>query len=303
MVALEFQLKEIKSIVDKFQSMPQIPLSMHPGAEQGLPYELSAAYQRLTGQGIQTSFVINLLKQAQKEIDSETIKKPALVDAWIVRQLLNSVTVAANPTQNRYHVFMGPGGQGKTTSLVKFASHLVLKERKRIAIVSLDTVKVGAPDQMRIYAQILNVPFAVVRNGEEWRVAEHKLKDVQHILVDCPGLSLKTMEEAEWLKKVIPPAELDRKIHYVSSILARDEDALEMASRYQMIGFHDAIFTRIDESGRQGLIINFQAQFQTPLHSFSTGSRIPEDYEFASKERVIDFIFKLSRISQKEEAK
>lgn len=302
MRALESQVRELKSLVERFQHMPQIPMSMHPGAEQGLPFELSPVYQRLTQQGIQAQLVTNMLKKAQKELDFDSLKRPALVEAWIVRQLLNSIDIVKNPTQNRYHVFLGSTGQGKTTTLVKFASELVLKEKKTIAIISLDTVKVGAADQLKIYAQILNVPFAIVRTPEEWRVAETKLSHVQHILVDCPGFNLRSMEEVDWLKRMLPPPEFNRSLHYVQSVLARDEEALDLAGRYQMLGFHDVIFTRIDESSRQGLMLNFQEHFNKPLHSFGIGPRIPEDYEFASKERVIDFLFKLSKVSKKEES-
>lgn len=300
--ALQSQVSELKALVERFQHMPQIPMTMHPGAEQGLSFELSPVYQRLTQQGIQPQAVTQMLKKAQKELDGETLKRPAMVEAWVVRQLLNSIEVSANPTGSRYHVFMGSTGQGKTTSLVKFASHLVMKEKKTIAIISMDTIKVGAADQLRIYAQILNVPFAIVRTPEEWQVAEQKLKGVQHILVDCPGFNLRSMEEVDWLKSMLPPPELNRSIHYVQSALARDEEVMDLAGRYQMLGFHDVIFTRLDECSRQGLLLNFQERFRVPLHSFGLGSRIPEDYEFATKERVIDFIFKLSKVSRKEES-
>ena len=299
--ALESQVRELKALVERFQHMPQIPLTMHPGAEQGVSYEMSTVYQRLTGQGINPTSVTQMLKKAQKELDFETAKKPAMVEAWIVGQLLQSIEISQKPTQSRYHVFLGSTGQGKTTSLVKLASHLVLKEKKTIAVISLDTIKVGAADQLRIFAQILNVPFAIVRTPEEWRVAEEKLKNVQHILVDCPGFNLRSMEEVDWLKTMLPPPELNRSLHYVQSALARDEEAIDLAGRYQMLGFHDVIFTRLDESSRQGMLLNFQERFKVPLHSFGIGPRIPEDFEFATKERVIDFIFKLSKVSKREE--
>ncbi|MBX3022578.1 MAG: flagellar biosynthesis protein FlhF [Bdellovibrionales bacterium] len=298
--ALESQVRELKAIVERFQAVPQIPMSMHPGAEQGLSYELSGIYQRLTTQGVQPQIVTALLRKAQKEIDTETLKKPALVDAWVVRRLLDTVEVTAQPTASRYHVFVGSTGQGKTTTLVKFASHLMLKEKRTIAIISLDTMKLGAADQLRLYAQILNVPFAIVRTPEEWRVAEQKLAHVNHILVDCPGLSLRHAEEREWLQRMLPPS-ASKSTHFVQSILARDEETLEIASRYQSIGFNDVIFTRLDESGRQGMILNFQDRFKVPLHSFAFGTRIPEDFEFASKERVVDFLFKLSKVTRREE--
>jgi flagellar biosynthesis protein FlhF len=298
--ALESQVRELKAIVDRFQTVPQFPMSNHPGAEQGLPYELSNIYQKLTTQGLQPGYVANMLKTAQKEMDVETLRRPAMVDAWAVRHMLNAVEVTPNPLQGRYHVFMGSAGQGKTSSLVKFASHLVLKERHTIAILSLDTIKVGAAEQLRIFAQILNVPFAIVRGPEEWKVAEQKLGRVQHILVDAPGLSLHSMEEAEWLKRIMPPVEFNRTLHYVQSATARDEDAIDLASRYQMIGIHDVIFTKLDETTRHGSLVNFQQITGVPIHSFGTGTRIPEDFELASKERVVDFIFKLTRLNREE---
>jgi flagellar biosynthesis protein FlhF len=300
---LESQVRELKALVEQFQKIPQVSFTMHPGADQGLPYELSAMYQRLTGQGMQVQLVTMLLQKCAKELDANALKKPAMIDAWVVRHLLNTIEVSKAPIQSRYHVFMGCTGQGKTTTLVKFASHLLLKEKKTIAIISLDNLKVGAADQLRIYAQILNVPFAIVRSKEEWAIAQKKLGHVHHILVDCPGLNLRSMEEADWLKGMLPPAEFGRNIHYVQSILARDEETFDIAGRYQMIGFHDVIFTRLDESSRQGLVLNFQDKFRVPMHSFGLGSRIPEDYEFASKERVVDFIFKLSSFSKREDSK
>ncbi|NJL24709.1 MAG: hypothetical protein HC902_05770 [Calothrix sp. SM1_5_4] len=234
-------------------------------------------------------------------MDAESLKKPALVDAWVVRHLLNTVETAAAPSAARYHVFMGSAGQGKTSALVKMASRLVLAEKKRVAIVSLDSIKLGAADQLRLYAQILNVPFGIVRGPQEWNVAERKLADVHHILVDCPGFSLRGSEEIEWMRRMLPPAEYGRALHYVQSILARDEETIEIAGRYQALGFHDAIFTRLDESSRQGLILNFQERFKVPIHSFSFGARIPEDFEFATKERVVDFLFKLSKFTRREE--
>jgi flagellar biosynthesis protein FlhF len=301
-IALQNQVRELKSLVEKFQQMPQIPMTMHPGAEQGLPFELSPMYQRMTSQGVNPQLVTAMLKRASKELDHDNIRKLAMVDAWMVRQIMNSVEVSATPFLGRYHVFLGCTGQGKTTTLVKFASHLLLKEKKTIAIISLDTIKVGAADQLRIYAQILNVPFAIVRNAEEWKVAQQKLGHINHILVDCPGFNLRTMEEVEWLKSILPPAEMGRQLHYVQSVLARDEETFDIASRYQMIGFHDVIFTRLDESSRQGLLLNFQEKFKVPIHSFGLGNRIPEDYEFATKERVVDFLFKLTKVSKKEES-
>jgi flagellar biosynthesis protein FlhF len=299
-VALESQIVELKGMLEHFQRMPQTMLGgAHPGFEEGLPYDLSFAFQRLKQAGVQTNLAVEWLKPSRTELDREQIKKAPLVDAWLVQKILRETNVSKDPTLGKYQVFLGTTGQGKTTTLVKMASQLVLKEKKRVVLVSLDTMKVGAADQLKIYAQILNVPFAIVRHPGEWRLLEEKIKDVHHILVDAPGLNLRTLEEMEWLKQLLPPS-ASRKIHFVQSTLARDEECFEIASRYRMIGFDDVIFTRLDETVQHGLILNFQKQFQVPLHSFGTGPQIPEDYEWATKERVVDLIFKISKLKKRE---
>lgn len=298
-VALENQIGELKAMIEKFNKVPQTMISAHPGADDGIPYELSHAYQRLQQAGVQVPIIVDWLKDAKADLDRENIKKAPLVDAWLVQRILRETAIAKDPISSRYHVFLGTTAQGKTSTLVKIASQLVLKEKRRIALVSLDTIKLGATDQLKIYAQILNVPFAIVREKSDWRLLEDKVKDVHHILVDAPGLSLKTMEEVDWIKHLLPPSG-QRRIHFVQSALARDEECFEIASRYRMIGFDDVIFTRLDESVQHGLIINFQKQFQTQLHSFGTGTQIPEDFEWATKERVADLIFKISKMKKRE---
>jgi len=76
--------------------------------------------------------------------------------------------------------------------------------------------------------------------------------------------------------------------------LSRVEDAFDRAQTYLGIGFNDVLFTHIDESSQYGLIYNFQKRFEVPIHSFSTGPKIPEDYEFATREKYVDLIFNLS---------
>lgn len=296
---LEAQIGELKTMLSSFQKMPQTMVSSHPGAEEGVPYELSFAFERLRRAGVQTSLAVEWMNAAKAELDREQQKKAPLVDAWLVQKILRETITAKDPMNGRYHVFLGTTAQGKTSTLVKMASHFVLKEKKRIALISLDTLKVGASDQLKIYAQILNVPFAVVRRGEDWIELEKRLHNVDHIFVDAPGMNLKSMEEVEWLKQLLPQAS-KRRVHFVQSALARDEECFEIASRYRMIGFDDVIFTRLDESVQHGLVLNFQKQFQTALHSFGTGTQIPEDFEWATKERMADLIFKISKMRKRE---
>lgn len=199
------------------------------------------------------------------------------------------------------HVFVGPAASGKTSTLIKLASHLVVREGKKVALITTDTLKVGACDQMRIYAQILNVPFAIVRQKTDWDKIMAQLSGYDHILVDFSGVGLKTMEEISFVRNLIPPESLNPQIHLVLSCLAKDSDLTEIGKRYKVTGFQDVIFTGLDESIQHGTIYNFIRRFSVPLHSFGIGTRVPEDFEVASKERVLDLIFKITKMNRVEQ--
>src|SRR5262249_8692561 len=156
--------------------------------------------------------------------------------------------------------------------------------------------KVGAVDQLKIFCQILNVPFAVVRNKADWEWVVSQLAGVDHILVDFPGLQLRDLEEIHLLKSLLPPSELASVRHMVVNTTAKDTDTSEICRRYKVAECGDVIFTNLDQSVQHGVIYNIQRQFGLPLHSFGIGNRIPEDFELATKERVLDLIFKLTKI-------
>lgn len=292
---LKSEIQQLRGILEKFNTVPQSFITAHPGANYGLSYEMSAIFQKMVDRGLSEKYVADLLKLAQTQMDKEQLKKPSYVEGWMVRYLLGTVTVTDMSTPCRYHVFVGATGQGKTTTLVKMAAQMVLQKRSRIAIVSLDTLKVGATEQLKIFAKILNVPYAVVRNAQEWKELESRVENVDTILVDAAGLNLTKPEEVEWLRSVLPP-EGSRRMHFVQSILSRDEEIFELTRKYLAFGIDDILFTRLDEASRCGVMINWMDHFRKPLFAFGTGSQIPEDFEWATKERVVDFVFRISNL-------
>jgi flagellar biosynthesis protein FlhF len=196
------------------------------------------------------------------------------------------------------HVFVGPMGSGKTSHLVKTAAQLVIRDKKRIAIVSTDTTKVGAVDQLKIYCQILNVPFAVIRDKSEWAWLESQLQNVDHILVDSPGMSLLDMDEIQRIRSLMPPNSEAAQVHLCLSSAMKESDALEAVRRYRIVQPTDLVFTALDLSVQHGVIATVQLRSGLPLHSFGTGPRVPEDFELATKERVLDLLFKLSSLKR-----
>lgn len=299
-VALKNEIASLKQVISQFQQMPQSFVGSHPGADYGINYDLSFVYETLTGAGMAPEIAAEMLTTAQETLPALKLKNRSLVEAWVARHVLETTKVCANPTQGKIHCFVGPAGSGKTSSLIKMASQLVVREKKKIALFTTDTFKVGAADQMKIYAQILNVPFSVIRTQNDWANLMRYLANVDCVLVDYTGLSLKSNDEIQMLNRLMPPASLNPNIHLTLSTNAKDSDVTELGRRYSILNYKDVIFTSLDESTQHGTIYNFMRRFNVPLHSFGIGSRVPEDFEFATKERLLDLIFKITKLKQQD---
>jgi flagellar biosynthesis protein FlhF len=292
---LKEEISRLKGVIEGYRSDLPNKMSLHPGADWGVPFELSFMFERITQIGISEENAFELVQEAQKQMNKAQQKDKSLVEAWMFKYLLSNIKTANDPYRGRVHMFVGAGGQGKTSSLVKFATHLSVAKRATVAILTADNVKIGAADQLKILARILNVPFGVIRSGADWDHYLTVFKNVDFILVDFPGLSLKSPQELQLLQQYLPPKSVVRNIHYVQSAVCRDSEAIEMGKRYQALGFDDTIFTCVDEAVQHGIFYNFQKKFESPIHSLGIGSKMPEDYEIAIKERVLDLMFKITK--------
>lgn len=300
-LALKSELAGLKQALSQFQKIPQSVVSTHPGADHGLSYEFSSTFEKLTQAGILPEIAAEILGVAQQQMPPVRFKNKALVDAWTARYLLDSTQIVGEEkAPAKVQVFVGPSGAGKTSSLVKLAAHAAVKDQKKIVLLTTDTFKVGAADQMRIYAQILNVPFAVIRRQSDWTYLLNQLGGYDLILCDFPGMTLKSVEEITLLRGLLPPESVAADIHLVLPATAKNADLFEIGKRFRVSGFKDVIFTGLDESVQHGAIYNFMKSFEVPLHSFGTGSRVPEDFEMATRERVLDLIFKLTKLKKAE---
>jgi flagellar biosynthesis protein FlhF len=293
-LSLKSEIHRLQSLLEGFQKVPQtFQGAAHPGAEFGLGYDFSKCYQKLVEAGVAGDLAAEILTRASQEIDSFNAKKPAIVEAWVAKWLLHNISICARPLSAKVHVFVGPVGGGKTSQLVKTAAQLVIREKKKVAIVTTDTSKVGSVDQLKIYCQILNVPFAVVRDRADWNWLESQLGSIDHVLVDSPGLGLRDMDEIQKMRSLMPGAD-GAAVHLCLSSSMKESDALEVVRRFRVVQPTDLVFTALDLTVQHGVIATVQLRSGLPIHSFGIGSRVPEDYEVATKERVLDLLFKLS---------
>jgi flagellar biosynthesis protein FlhF len=301
--SLKNEINRLQSLLEGFQKVPQsFSGTSHPGADFGLSYDFSRCFQKLTEAGVSPELAAEILHRAAQEIDPMNAKKSAIIEAWVAKWFLQNISICQRPLASKFHLFVGPMGGGKTSQLVKTAAQLVIREKKRVAIVTTDTMKVGAVDQLKIYCQILNVPFAIVRDRSEWQWLESQTGAIDHVLIDCPGVALRDMDEIQVMRSLVPNLE-NMSTHLCLSSSMKESDALEVARRFRVLQPTDLVFTGLDLSIQHGVIATVQMRSGLPLHSFGTGAQVPEDFELATKERVLDLLFKLSSIKRTVEKK
>lgn len=295
---LKSELATLKKTLEHFQKIPQSWSTSFPGSEYQLPYDVSASFEKLVEAGITPDFSAEILREAQSQMSPVRLKNKALVNGFVAKRILENTQVVQEGEGATVQIFMGPKGGGKTSALVKLASQYVIAYKKKVMIVSTDTHKVGAVEQLRIFSQILNVPFLTLRSTADWRTLLQRASGYDYILCDFPGMSLRDENDFQSIRSFLPPSETAFTTHLVLSVTSKDGDLQEIGKRYSKIGFNDVIFTALDESFQHGSIYNFMKTFKVPLHSFGIGAKIPEDFEWATKERMLDLIFKLSKVQK-----
>jgi flagellar biosynthesis protein FlhF len=188
----------------------------------------------------------------------------------------------------RITALIGPPGSGKTTTLVKLAVNQCLRQGRAVRLISADTLRVGAAEQLRTYAAILGVPFQAVESTVALTQAVDSAPANTWLLIDTPGFSATLQQElggdlAQFLSR-----RQDIDTHLVLTASMERADLRSMTDRFRPFNAGKLIFTRLDETTSSAAIFSEAARTQKPLSFFSHGQSVPEDLEPATKDQVID---------------
>jgi flagellar biosynthesis protein FlhF len=185
---------------------------------------------------------------------------------------------------------VGPPGAGKTTTLVKLAARFGLAARKPIQILSMDTHRIAAAEQLRCYASILGVGFQVLETPRAVSqcIEEHRNKEL--ILIDTPGFGPSDIElQADLTALLADQSDID--VHLVLPATMKSEDLARTTDRFRAVGAAKIIFTQLDVTDSLGSALNESIRSRLPVSFFCVGQQIPEDIEAAAPDRLLEAVF------------
>jgi flagellar biosynthesis GTPase FlhF len=264
---------------------------------------LMDAFEHLLMNGIDKRFALGLVKKAGFELGPQESRNPDAVLDQVTYEVMSALDTL-NPFENLEPgtrgeagpfclALVGPTGVGKTTTLAKIASLAVLKKNLRVGLINLDAYKIAAVDQLQTYAKILNIPFRSAGNFEELQAAVADFRSLDLVLIDTTGRSQRDESSLKEMSELVRSLDLPVQVHLCVASPTRDLELYDIANRFSVFTPTGLTVTKLDESSLFGSIFNVANRAKLPLSFFTTGQRVPEDLENASRERVAALIMDL----------
>lgn len=183
-------------------------------------------------------------------------------------------------------VFVGPTGSGKTTTLAKIAAHCCINKNKKVSIITADTYRIAAIEQIRMFADIIKVGLQVIFSPDEIPEAIHSCAEDDLVLVDTAGRCQRNAEHMDDLKELLNVLSPD-ETHLVLSAATKDSDLSDIVKRYKTLNVNRLIFTKLDETLKIGNIFNIVNESGVPVSYFTFGQSVPDDIELAQPSRYV----------------
>lgn len=189
----------------------------------------------------------------------------------------------------RVAVFLGPTGVGKTTTIAKLASLFSVEKKKRVALLTADTYRIAAAEQLRTYANILKVPFRIIYTEEELEAAISDFAEFDYVFIDTAGHSHQNEEQQRNVGGIIEVVGklAEKEIYLVLSATTKYKDLLQIADAYKGICEYKLIFTKLDETTAYGNIFNIRLHTQAPLSYVTYGQNVPDDIETFNPQKTV----------------
>lgn len=259
-------------------------------AQASLPPHLYPYYVQLVQNEVAEDLAAQLVKQAAARITGEAADEAAVRAAlrdYIAGLLPGSGALDLQAGTPRRVALVGPSGSGKTTTLAKLAAHFKLRQGKRVAILSLDMSRLAAHEQLRRYAEVIDVPLHAAQSIADVRQGLRALEPVDLLLIDTPGVGLREQGRFARLATLLRAAHPD-ETHLVLPASLTPAVQARVAQGFAPLGLSRVVVTRLDDAIGFGVILNVTQRLNLGVSYVTTGQNVPNDIEEVSGRRVAE---------------
>jgi len=288
MLGMSQEVGALKSMVNELVTQTRMQ------AAPQVPEDLFDCYMQLIQAQVAQEIAVDVLKTIRQQLTAEQIKQPALVRQKLMEQLEKLLAVSGPIVRRKTtgpHVvaLIGPTGVGKTTTIAKLAANLRLRQGHAVALITIDTYRIAAVDQLRKYADIIGAPLRVVMTPQELKEAVAAMSSSEFVLIDTAGRSPNDALKLAELKAFLAAAEPD-EVHLVISTTQSQESIELTLARFQNVRVDKVILTKFDEALHVGVMLSVMRKVNKSLSYVTTGQNVPDDIEVAHPHRLAQFI-------------
>lgn len=284
--AMEKRLNDLQELLEKqllarqeIKKTEEMPKQKDP-EEQRRENCIKLVYDQLLRNEVDEKFAAQLVSEIENKMTRDITIDNILSHVYqkIILKLGQPKVIEVIENKCKFIFFIGPTGVGKTTTIAKIASDLKLNKKLKVAMLTSDTYRIAAVEQLRTYANILGIPMKVIYTEEEMAQAKEELEDYDIVLVDTAGRSHKNREQRDDIERLLGTVEEDeREIYLVLSATTKYKDLVRITENYSEITDYRIIFTKLDETISVGNIFNIKMFTNAELSYATYGQNVPDD--------------------------
>ena len=292
--------EHVQNQLNSLQSMMrQLCQRSESGLRLDLPEGLFHLFTDLLDSDVSEDLARELVDRLRAQVSPREMGDTMLLKGRIARMIEADIPVAGpiavTPGKRRLAALVGPTGVGKTTTIAKLAAAYRLREKRRVGLITVDTYRIAAVEQLRTYADIIDLPMQVVSTPREMREAVRRMDDLDLVLLDTAGRSPKDEVKIQELRAFLTEADAD-EVHLVLSAVASDRTLQQTAERFATVGTTALILTKLDEAPSLGHALPLLRGSRLPLSYLTNGQNVPDDIETADAKRLAGLVLNLEQL-------
>ncbi|MDP6636813.1 MAG: flagellar biosynthesis protein FlhF [Phycisphaerae bacterium] len=247
-------------------------------------------YADLLAQDVKDTVAAELIESLQMDLTGRQQSDQTLVRRELCKRIADRIQtidptehVGKNSRQCRVVALIGPTGVGKTTTIAKLAANFKLRQGLRVGMITIDTYRVAAVDQLQTYAEIVEVPLRTVLSPPELRQAIYALRGMDVVLIDTTGRSQNDLLRLSQLRSFLDAADAD-EIHVVVSAASNPRCIRGILDRFAPLGANRLLVTKLDEASTYGVLLDMALADVGPMAYVTSGQEVPDDIAPANAE-------------------